>query len=151
VRLRFPLEFSFSTVQSSISYAGIQTQPFHGDVGVDPMTNSILVTFPRRMDPSTTEAAVSIKPSQEFFFLWPEKNILKIYTGAPLLADTALFHASTDTGTARRLHQDSVVFNHTVDQIVCPSACACFVPFSPSGALYRVEVQERRNHELLKT
>jgi hypothetical protein len=88
VQLRFPLEFSFSTVQSSVSYAGIQTNPFHGDVEVDPMTNSILVTFPRRMDPSTTEAAVSISPSQEFFFLWPEKNKLKIYTGAPLLAAT---------------------------------------------------------------
>ena len=85
--LRFPLEFSFSTVQSAVSYAGIQTNPFHGDVGVGPMTNSFLVTFPRRMDPSTTEAAVSIKPSQEFFFLWPQKNVLKIYTGAPLLAD----------------------------------------------------------------
>ncbi|NVM56919.1 MAG: Ig-like domain-containing protein [Desulfobacterales bacterium] len=85
--LRFPLEFSFSTVQSAVSYAGIQTSPFHGDVGIGPMTNSILVTFPRRMDPSTTEAAVSIKPSQEFFFLWPQKNVLKIYTGAPLLAD----------------------------------------------------------------
>lgn len=88
VQLRFPLEFSFSTVQSSVSYAGIQTNPFHGDVEVDPMTNSILVTFPRRMDPSTTEAAVSIEPSQDFFFLWPEKNVLKIYTGAPLLAAT---------------------------------------------------------------
>ncbi|MFC1543122.1 Ig-like domain-containing protein [Candidatus Neomarinimicrobiota bacterium] len=88
VHLRFPLEFSFSTVQSSISYAGIQTNPFHGDVEVDPMTNSILITFPRRMDPSTTEAAVSISPYQEFFFLWPEKNQLKIYTGAPLLAAT---------------------------------------------------------------
>lgn len=88
VQLRFPLEFSFSTVQSSVSYAGIQTNPFHGDVEIDPMTNSILVTFPRRMDPSTTEAAVSISPSQEFFFLWPEKNKLKIYTGAPLLAAT---------------------------------------------------------------
>ncbi len=85
--LRFPLEFSFSTVQSAISYAGIQTSPFHGDIDVSPMTNSFLITFPRRMDPATTEAAVSIKPSQEFFFLWPQKNVLKIYTGAPLLAD----------------------------------------------------------------
>ncbi|MFB0516172.1 MAG: Ig-like domain-containing protein [Candidatus Neomarinimicrobiota bacterium] len=88
VHLRFPLEFSFSTVQSSVSYAGIQTQPFHGDVDVNLMTNSIFVTFPRRMDPGTTEAAVSIKPSQEFFFLWPQKNVLKIYTGAPLFAET---------------------------------------------------------------
>jgi len=88
IHLRFPLEFSFGTVQSAISYAGIQTSPFHGDVDVSPMTNSIFVTFPRRMDPVTTEAAVSISPAQEFFFLWPQKNELKIYTGGPLFADT---------------------------------------------------------------
>jgi hypothetical protein len=89
VYLRFPLEFSFSTVQSAVSYAGIQTNPFHGDVDVSPMTNSIYVTFPRRMDPVTTEVAISVDPAQEFFYLWPEKNRLKIYTGAPLLADEA--------------------------------------------------------------
>jgi hypothetical protein len=87
VNLRFPLEFSFSTVQSGVSHSGIQTNPFHGDVDVEPMTNSIYVTFPRRMDPVTTEAAISVDPAQEFFYLWPEKNQLKIYTGAPLLAD----------------------------------------------------------------
>ncbi|UCH62674.1 MAG: Ig-like domain-containing protein [Fidelibacterota bacterium] len=87
--LRFPLELSFSTVQSSISYAGIQTNPFHGDVDVSPMTNSINVTFPRRMDAPTTEAVVTVIPPQQFFFLWPEKNVLKIYTGEPLYTDTA--------------------------------------------------------------
>ncbi|MCH7575710.1 MAG: Ig-like domain-containing protein [Candidatus Marinimicrobia bacterium] len=101
VHLRFPLEYSFSTVQSAVSYAGIQTSPFHGDVDVSPMTNTILVTFPRRMDPATTEQAVNIKPAQEFFFLWPEKNVLKIYAGAPLMADTS--YEITITRTAEDL------------------------------------------------
>ncbi|UCH09601.1 MAG: Ig-like domain-containing protein [Fidelibacterota bacterium] len=87
VHLRFPLEFSFSTVQSAVSFSGIQTNPFHGDVDVSPMTNSVYVTFPRRMDPATTEAAISVDPAQEFFYLWPEKNRMKIYTGEPLWAD----------------------------------------------------------------
>ena len=88
VQLRFPLEFSFSTVQSAVSYSGIQSSPFHGDIDVGPLTNSFIVTFPRRMDQVTTEAAVSVTPAQQFFFVWPQRNVLKIYTGEPLYADT---------------------------------------------------------------
>lgn len=88
VQLRFPLEFSFSTVQSAVSYSGIQSSPFHGDIYVGPLTNSFIVTFPRRMDQAATEAAVSITPAQQFFFVWPQRNVLQIYTGEPLYANT---------------------------------------------------------------
>jgi hypothetical protein len=61
--LRFPLEFSFSTIQSSSTINGIQTDPFHGDVEVDLIDhNGIQLIYPRNMDQPSTERAVSIKP-----------------------------------------------------------------------------------------
>ncbi|UCE02491.1 MAG: Ig-like domain-containing protein [Candidatus Latescibacterota bacterium] len=86
--LRFPLEFSFRTVQSYVTIYGIQTNPIHGDVDVDPLyTRSIRLTFPRRMDPSSTEAATTVTPPMNVVFLWPEGNVMLIHTGGPLLAD----------------------------------------------------------------
>ena len=87
--LRFPLEFSFRTIQSSTSINGIQTSPFHGDVGVDLLaTNGIQVIFPRNMDQASTEKAITMAPAMDKIFIWPQRNQLTIYTGGPLLADT---------------------------------------------------------------
>ena len=88
VHLRFPLEFSFSTVQSAVSYSGILTSPFHGDIDVEPLKSSMTLTFPRRMDTFTTEAALTVVPQHDYVTLWPLKNELKIYTGGPFYADT---------------------------------------------------------------
>lgn len=87
--LRFPLEFSFSTVQSSSTINGIQTNPSHGDIYVDLIANSgINITFPRNMDQTSTENATHIIPDTDIIFIWPQRNQLTIYTGGAFLADT---------------------------------------------------------------
>ncbi len=89
--LRFPLKFKFSTVQSYSTQNGIQTSPVHGDIDVSPIsTNGILVTFPRRMNKASVEAAAHVTPAMNTIFLWPDENQLKIYTGGPLLSDTTI-------------------------------------------------------------
>lgn len=91
--LKFSLKYSFRTVQSYTTIYGIQTNPVHGDYDVEPISFSysyggIQLTFPRRMDPTSTEAATTITPSISNIFLWPEENVMRIYTGGPLLSDT---------------------------------------------------------------
>ena len=87
--MRFPLEYKFSTVQSSQTQNAILTQPEHGAIYVNPLSNtSLYIYFPRRMDPAMTEAAISISPSTDVTFLWPEAQQLKIFTGGPLYAET---------------------------------------------------------------
>jgi hypothetical protein len=89
--LRFPLQFSFRTVQSYTTIYGIQTNPVHGDINVEPInSNGIDITFPRRMDPGTTEAATTVTPPMNKVFLWPDGNIMRIYTGGPFLSDTTI-------------------------------------------------------------
>jgi hypothetical protein len=87
--LRFPLEFSFSTVQSSSTLNGIQTMPYHGDVDVALLMNSgIRITFPRNMDQESTENALHMTPASEIIFIWPQLNEMVIYTGGVLRAAT---------------------------------------------------------------
>ncbi len=89
--LRFRLQFSFRTVQSNVTIYGIQTNPADGDINVNPLGNrGIDITFPRRMDQGTTEAATSIQPPLSKTFLWPDANILRIYTGGPFMSDTTI-------------------------------------------------------------
>jgi hypothetical protein len=91
--LRFPLEFSFRTVQSYSTQNGIMTNPVHGDINVSPIDynySGITVQFPRRMNKSSVENAVSLSPQMNTIFLWPEENILRIYTGGPFLSDTTI-------------------------------------------------------------
>jgi hypothetical protein len=87
--LRFPLEFSFSTVQSSSTQNGIISYPSHGDIDVDLISaNGIQITFPRNMDRVSTESAVHVTPASDIMYLWPQKNQLTLYTGGVLHADT---------------------------------------------------------------
>jgi len=87
--LRFPLEFSFRTIQSSSSINGIQTIPYHGDVDVSLISNSgIQIVFPRNMNQKSTEEAINVIPESDIIFIWPQKNTLKIYTGGVFRADT---------------------------------------------------------------
>ncbi|MBN2612963.1 MAG: Ig-like domain-containing protein [Bacteroidales bacterium] len=88
-QLRFPLEFSFSTVQSSSTQNGIISWPAHGDIDVELISNNgIQITFPRNMDNISTENALSVIPASENIYIWPAKNQLTIYTGGVLRADT---------------------------------------------------------------
>jgi len=87
--LRFPLEFSFRTIQSSSTINGIQTIPYHGDVDVNLISHSgIQIIFPRNMDQRSTEEAIHIMPATDIIFIWPQKNTLTIYTGGAFKADT---------------------------------------------------------------
>jgi len=87
--LRFPLEFAFSTIQSSSSINGIQTYPYHGDLDVNLISNAgIQITFPRNMDPVSTEDAITMVPDVDRIYIWPEKNQLTIYSGGPFIAET---------------------------------------------------------------
>ena len=89
-QLRFPLEYSFSTVQSSSTINGIQTNPYHGDVEVDLINHSgIQLIFPRNMDQSSTEQAITVKPGGDEIFIWPDYNELTIYTGGVFQAETS--------------------------------------------------------------
>jgi hypothetical protein len=89
--LRFPLSFTFRTVQSYTTIYGIQSTPMFGDEEVSPINYSgIRITFPRRMEPSSTEAATTVTPDMNKIFLWPEENVLLIYPGGPFLADTTI-------------------------------------------------------------
>jgi len=87
--LRFPLEYSFSTIQSSTTIYGIQTSPYHGDIEVNLISSGgIQITFPRNMNQSLTENAISVTPDVDHLFIWPAYNQLTIYTGGVFLADT---------------------------------------------------------------
>lgn len=91
--LRFPLNFSFKTVQSYSTQNGIMTDPVHGDIEVSPLNysyNGITVTFPRRMNKSSVEMSTNVSPQMNTIFLWPEENVLRIYTGGPFLSDTTI-------------------------------------------------------------
>jgi Bacterial Ig-like domain len=91
--LRFPFKFSFKTVQSYTTYNGIMTDPVHGDIDVSPLDYSysgITITFPRRMDKPSVEALTHITPPMNIIFLWPDENVLRIYTGGPFLSDTTI-------------------------------------------------------------
>jgi hypothetical protein len=103
--LKFPLQFSFRTVQSSYTIYGIQTSPVHGEINVEPLSyNGIELTFPRRMNPASTEADVTVTPTIDKIFLWPDENVLRIYTGGPLLSDTTF----TVTVAGSALDKDGV-------------------------------------------
>ena len=89
--LRFPLIFKFKTVQSYSTQNGIQTDPVHGDIDVSPIYyNGITITFPRRMNKQSVEMSTHITPQMNTIFLWPEENVLRIYTGGPFLSDTTI-------------------------------------------------------------
>jgi hypothetical protein len=101
---------TFRTVQSYVTYNGIQTNPVNGDIEVSPINYSgISVTFPRRMDPTTTEAAISITPPLNSIFLWPSGNQLTIYTGGPYLSDTTI----TVTIDKNALDKDGIALGET--------------------------------------
>ena len=93
IYLRFPFEYSFKTVQSYSTQNGILTAPVHGDIDVSPLDYSysgITVTFPRRMDKQSVEMKTHLTPPMNATFLWPDENILRIYTGGPFLSDTTI-------------------------------------------------------------
>jgi hypothetical protein len=89
VPMRFPLRFSFRTIQSGASLTTIQTEPEDGAQNVGLLAfSSLRLTFPKRMDQSSVESALTITPSTAPIFLWPAGNVLVLYTGGPLRAAT---------------------------------------------------------------
>jgi hypothetical protein len=89
VEMRFPLEFSFRTIQSGATITSIQSEPEDGARNVSLLSfSSIRITFPKKMDRASVENALSIIPSTQPIFLWPADNVLLLYTGGPLRALT---------------------------------------------------------------
>ena len=87
--MRFPLRFSFRTIQSGTSQRTIQTQPEDGSRNVSLLgSSSLRISFPRRMDRNSVESALTITPPTDPIFLWPAENDLVLYTGGPLRAAT---------------------------------------------------------------
>jgi hypothetical protein len=96
--LRFPLEFTFSTIQSASTQNAILTYPSNGDNEVDLISaGGIQITFPRNMDPGSTENALSYTPATDVIYIWPQYNQLTIYTGGVLRADTDYFFTIDST------------------------------------------------------
>lgn len=80
--LRFPLVEHFRTVEAGYTVYGIQSSPVDGDIDIAPLSYSgIQVTFPRRMDQTSTEAALTVTPSDSRIVLWPQGNVMTIYMG----------------------------------------------------------------------
>ena len=137
--LRFPLTFSFRTVQSYTTIYGIQSTPMYGDGDVDPLSYSgIRITFPRRMNPSSTEAATTVNPNMNKVFLWPDENVLLIYPGGPLMTDTTISVHIASTA----LDKDGIALGKDYDlwfrtapfsvSYVSPQNAQLFVPPSQS-------------------
>lgn len=89
VAMRFPLRFSFTTIQSGVTQTAIETQPEDGERGVSLLSfSSIRVTFPKRMNRLSVEGALTMTPPTSPIFLWLADNDLALYTGGPLQAET---------------------------------------------------------------
>ena len=130
--LRFPLNFHFRTVQSSSTQNAIITSPSRGDMNVDLISyNGIRIIFPRNMNKESVESAISITPCDDPVFIWPDNNILTIYTGGVFYAGTT--YSITIDSTAEDL--DGILLG---------------VPFSFSFSTSKVEVERTspRNGEL---
>jgi hypothetical protein len=82
------LKFSFKTVQSALSYQGVQMIPHSGDDWVSLINRGISLTFPKRMDQASTEAGIKVNLHSDPIFLWTDYNHLTIYTGGIFVPDT---------------------------------------------------------------
>jgi hypothetical protein len=83
------LEFSFSTVQSALAYNGIEMLPHNGDDWVDLVSSTgIKLTFPRRMEKTSTEDHLHVNVLPDPVFLWTDYNHLTVYTGGIFIPDT---------------------------------------------------------------
>ncbi|MBI3365935.1 MAG: Ig-like domain-containing protein, partial [Ignavibacteriae bacterium] len=105
--LRFPLVLKFKTIQAGYTIYGIQSDPVDGDIEVPPISYSgIHITFPRRMDPTSTEAALAITPDDSRIVLWPVENQMTIYLGGVYRAETK--YTVTVDSTAKDLDGNSL-------------------------------------------
>ena len=82
------LTFSFRTVQSAIAYKDIEMLPHDGDDWVPLISSGIALTFPRRMDETSTQAGISVNLKARPMFLWQDYNHLTVYTGGIFAPDT---------------------------------------------------------------
>ncbi len=82
------LTFYFKTVQSAVAYKDIEMSPHNGDDWVPLIRSGIALTFPRRMEQSSTQAGININLKSNPEFLWQDYNHLTIYTGGFFVPDT---------------------------------------------------------------
>ncbi len=87
--MRFPLQFSFRTIQSGSNQTTIQTWPEDGAENVNLLAfGSLRITFPKKMNRASVENALTITPATAPIFLWLADHDLTLYTGGPLRALT---------------------------------------------------------------
>ena len=139
--LRFPLEFSFSTIQSASTQNAILTYPSHGDNAVDLISSGgIQITFPRNMEPVSTENAVNFSPASDIIFIWPYYNQLTVYTGGVLHADTdytiGIDSTAMDMDGIRLGHQFTFSFHTASVSVTSTSPRNGEVFVSPATPIY---------------
>ena len=141
--LLFPLEFSFRTIESAQTQTAILSDPNDGTENVSlTKYESIFVTFPKRMDQTSVENAVSMTPESSTIFLWPDANQLKMYTGGPLMADTT--YVITIDATAQDLDgvplEEPFQFSFTTESVQItrsyPQNGEVFVELTPEINIY---------------
>ncbi len=96
--MRFPLQFTFRTIQSGSSQTTIQTWPEDGAQNISLLAfSSLRITFPSKMNRASVENALTITPSTAPIFLWLADHDLTLYTGGPLRALTTYTVRIEDT------------------------------------------------------
>lgn len=141
--MRFPLRFSFRTIQTSVSQTTIETQPEDGATGVSLLGfSSVRISFPRRMDRASVESALSMTPPTSPIFLWTSDSHLILYTGGPLRAETTYRVRIADTARDRdgvRL-PEPFEFSFTTEAVAVrstsPSNGQVFVDYSTNLRVY---------------
>jgi Bacterial Ig-like domain len=133
------LTFTFKTVQSAVSYQDIQMVPPSGDDWVALINTGIQLTFPRRMDQTSTEAAIGISVGKAPVFLWQDYNNLTLYTGGVFVPDTQ--YTIIVAATAQDLDKkpldkaDTLGFRTAPIQISTSSPTRGQIGFAPSNSL----------------
>jgi hypothetical protein len=83
------LEFTFKTIQSAITYSGIEMLPHNGDDWVSLLASKgIQITFPRRMNEESVGQNLSINVLSDPILLWRDYNHLTVYTGGIFVPET---------------------------------------------------------------
>lgn len=141
--MRFPLQFTFRTIQSGSSQTTIQTWPEDGAQNVNLLAfSSLRITFPRKMNRASVENALTITPPTAPIFLWLADHELTLYTGGPLRALTTYTVRIEDTALdldGRPLPQP-FEFSFTTEPVAVrgtsPGNGQVFIDFTTSLRIY---------------
>src|SRR3990170_4216059 len=92
------------------------------------------ITFPRRMNKQSVEMSTHITPQMNTIFLWPEENVLRIYTGGPFLSDTTITVKIDETAKDK----DGNALGHTFTFSFRTAALSIVNTYPDNGQLFVV-------------